>query len=215
MQPSLFADDRPEQAARLRLSFGPWPQQGIYFGTSSWKYEGWLGSIYTPERYTTRGKFSRKKFEDECLAEYAETFPAVGGDFSFYQFPTPEYWQRLFGGSPRSLLFGLKVPEEITVATWPGHARYGARAGQPNPSFLDHRLFEAAFARPLEPYRDRVATLMFEFGTFAKAVFPHGRRLLRAARRVPGRTSRRLPLCGRDPQPGISRARLFRDAGPP
>ena len=45
--------------------------------------------------------------------------------------------------------------------------------GKPNPSFLDHHLFEAAFARPLEPYRDRVATLMFEFGTFSKAVFPN------------------------------------------
>ena len=148
--------------------------EGIFFGTSSWKYEGWLGSIYTPERYTTRGKFSRRKFEEECLAEYAETFPAVGGDFSFYQFPTTEYWHRLFAGSPRSLVFGLKVPEEITVATWPGHARYGARAGKANPSFLDHRLFEAAFARPLEPYQDRVATLMFEFGTFPKSVFPNG-----------------------------------------
>ncbi len=31
---------------------------GIYVGTSSWKYEGWLGLIYSPERYTTRGKFS-------------------------------------------------------------------------------------------------------------------------------------------------------------
>ncbi len=172
IQPSLFADDPPEQAARLGSQLRALAAEGIYFGTSSWKYEGWLGSIYSPERYTTRGKFSRKKFEDECLAEYAETFPAVGGDFSFYQFPAPEYWQRLFGKSPRALLFGLKVPEEITVAAWPGHARYGTRAGRPNPSFLDHHLFEAAFARPLEPYRDRVATLMFEFGTFAKAVFP-------------------------------------------
>jgi hypothetical protein len=34
----------------------------VYFGTSSWKYEGWLGSIYTPERYLTRGKFSKKKW---------------------------------------------------------------------------------------------------------------------------------------------------------
>ena len=73
--------------------------QGIYFGTSSWKYEGWLGSIYTPERYMTRGKFARRKFEDECLAEYAEVFPAVGGNFSFYEFPTPEYWHRLFGSA--------------------------------------------------------------------------------------------------------------------
>jgi uncharacterized protein YecE (DUF72 family) len=173
MQPSLFPEnDRPAQAARLAPMLKTLAAQGIYFGTSSWKYEGWLGSIYTTERYTTRGKFSFRKFEEECLAEYAETFPAVGGDFSFYQFPSPEYWGRLFGGSPKSLLFGLKVPEEITVANWPGHARYGARAGKPNTSFLDHRLFEAAFVRPLEPYRDRIATLMFEFGTFSKAVFP-------------------------------------------
>ena len=115
MQPSLFPDDRPEQAARLAPKLKALAEQGIYFGTSSWKYEGWLGSIYTPERYTTRGKFSRRKFEDECLAEYAETFPAVGGDFSFYQFPAPEYWRKLFDSSPQSLLFGLKVPEDISV----------------------------------------------------------------------------------------------------
>ncbi len=173
MQPTLFPPERPEQAARLAPKLKALAEQGIFFGTSSWKYEGWLGSIYTPERYMTRGKFSRRKFEDECLAEYAETFPAVGGDFSFYQFPAPEYWRRLFDSSPSTLLFGLKVPEEITVPKWPGHARYGARAGQANASFLDHHLFEAAFARPLEPYRDRVGTLMFEFGTFAKSVFPN------------------------------------------
>jgi uncharacterized protein YecE (DUF72 family) len=173
MQPSLFPVDRPEQAARLAPKLKVLAEQGIYLGTSSWKYEGWLGSIYTPERYMTRGKFSHRKFEDECLAEYAEVFPAVGGDFSFYQFPAPEYWKKLFDSAPQTLLFGLKVPEEITVPKWPGHARYGARAGQENPSFLDHRLFDAAFARPLEPYRDRIATMMFEFGTFAKAVFPN------------------------------------------
>jgi uncharacterized protein YecE (DUF72 family) len=148
--------------------------QGIYFGTSSWKYEGWLGSIFTPERYTTRGRFSRKKFETECLAEYAQTFPVVCGDFSFYQFPTPDYWRRLFCETPESLQFGFKVPEEITVTTWPGHARYGRRAGQINESFLDVRHFERGFARPLEPYRDRVATLIFEFGTFSKAAFKSG-----------------------------------------
>jgi len=167
----LFDDDRPEQAARLAPRLRELAGQGIYFGTSSWKYEGWLGSIYTPERYTTRGKFSRKKFEAECLAEYAETFPVVCGDFSFYQFPTAAYWRRLFGETPASFQFGFKVPEEITVATWPGHARYGPRAGQLNEAFLDTRHFERGFVRPLEPYRDRVATLIFEFGTFSKSSF--------------------------------------------
>ncbi len=173
-QLTLFDDSRPEQAGRLAPRLRALAAQGIFFGTSSWKYEGWLGSIYAPERYVVRGKFSRRRFETECLAEYAHTFPVVGGDFSFYQFPTDDYWHRLFGESPPSLRFGFKVPEEITVATWPGHARYGQRAGKSNESFLDVAHFERGFARPLEPYRDRVATMMFEFGTFPKSLFKTG-----------------------------------------
>jgi uncharacterized protein YecE (DUF72 family) len=167
---SLFEEapaPRRRLAERLRALAG----EGVYFGTSSWKYEGWLGGIYTPERYFTRGKFSRKKFEAECLAEYAETFPAVCGDFSFYQFPSESYWQRLFGSAAGRLQFGFKVPEEITVGTWPSHARYGARAGQANESFLDAGLFERAFARPLERYRERVGAVIFEFGTFSKSQY--------------------------------------------
>jgi uncharacterized protein YecE (DUF72 family) len=57
------------------------------------------------------------------------------------------------------------------VATWPGHARYGSRAGLPNAGFLDADLFNRLFARPLRPYRDRAAVLIFEFGTFPKQTF--------------------------------------------
>jgi hypothetical protein len=94
--------DRPPQAARLAPKLRALADQGDYFGTSSWKYEGWVGSIYTADRYNTRGKFSTKKFEAECLAEYPATFPIVGDDFSFYQFRSADYWQRLFEGSPSS-----------------------------------------------------------------------------------------------------------------
>jgi hypothetical protein len=41
--------------------------------------------------YLKRGKFSRKKFDETCLADYAETFPTVCGDFAFYQFPSEVY----------------------------------------------------------------------------------------------------------------------------
>jgi uncharacterized protein YecE (DUF72 family) len=171
-QLSLFPDgERPPQAARLGPRLRALAEQGVYFGTSSWKYEGWLGSIYDPERYRARGKFSPRRFQEECLAEYALTFPAVCGDFSFYQFPTASSWRKLFGGAPPGLRFGLKVPEEITAAVWPRHDRYGTRAGQANESFLSARLFADAFARPLGPYARRVAVLIFEFGTFAKSVF--------------------------------------------
>jgi uncharacterized protein YecE (DUF72 family) len=168
------ADDTPPLSARLAPALKSLAQRGVYFGTSSWKYEGWLGSIYTRERYVTRGKFSRKKFEAECLVEYAETFPVVGGDFSFYQFPKPEYWANLFHGLPASFGFGLKVPEEITVKRWPRHARYGARAGRPNEHFLDVAHFDRAFMQVLQPHRGHVAVLMFEFGTFDAADFPSG-----------------------------------------
>src|SRR3954454_12454453 len=130
-------DTPPPQAARLAPKLRALADQGGYFGTSSWKYEGWIGSIYSRERYTTRGKFSRKKFEAECLAEYAATFPVVCGDFAFYQFPEPGYWKRLFEGTPASLRFGFKVPEDITVPRWPTHARYGPKAGRENETFLD------------------------------------------------------------------------------
>ncbi|MBI5280905.1 MAG: DUF72 domain-containing protein [Candidatus Solibacter usitatus] len=171
MNLSLFGPEpEPGQPARSALArrLRELAAQGVYFGASSWKYPGWMGSIYTPERYFTRGRFSQKKFESECLAEYAETFPAVCGDFSFYQFPSETYWQRLFHSAPPDLKFAFKVPEEITVKEWPEQARYGARGGGANESFLNAALFDAAFLRPLEPYRERVAALIFEFGTLPK-----------------------------------------------
>ena len=164
-------DERPPQAARLAPRLRALADRGVFFGTSSWKYEGWLGSIYSAERYATRGRFSRKRFETDCLVEYAETFPVVCGDFAFYQFPTPESWERLFLGTPSTLKFGFKVPEDITVARWPRHARYGNRAGNENEGFLNAKWFRTLFARRLEPYAGRVATLIFEFGTFARSTF--------------------------------------------
>jgi uncharacterized protein YecE (DUF72 family) len=138
----------------------------IYIGTSSWKYEGWLDQIYTRENYLYRGRFSEKRFQSECLAEYAQTFPIVCADFTFYQFPTEPMWRRLF--TPPNLKYALKVPEEITVKAFPSHPRYGPRAGDPNHSFLDAALFRTAFLDVLRPWRDRIAVLIFEFGTFPK-----------------------------------------------
>lgn len=160
--------DRAKLAGKLReLS-----SEGVWVGTSSWKYEGWLGQIYSREKYLTRGRFSRRFFEANCLREYAETFPIVCGDFSFYQFPSEQHWQRLFRSAPGDLLYAFKVPEEITAKAFPGHARYGARAGRENPSFLDAALFQEAFLRPLDSYRRQVAVLIFEFGTFSRAAYP-------------------------------------------
>ena len=169
---SVQNDALTPQAARLAPKLQALDADGIYFGTSSWKYEGWLGSIYSPSSYLTRGKHSKKKFDHTCLAEYARTFPTVCGDFAFYQFPTEQFWTNLFDQLPDDFILGLKVPEDITVATWPGHARYGPRAGKANEHFLDAGIFEKLFLKPLARHSAQVGPLIFEFGAFAKRDMP-------------------------------------------
>jgi len=164
-EPDAF--DRDGLAAKLRALAG----QGIYIGGSSWKYEGWLGQIYSRDRYLSRGKFSKRLFEQECLREYAETFPAVCGDFAFYQFPTEEFWRKLFLQTPATFRFAFKVPEQITCKVFPAHARYGPQAGKENEAFLDSHALSEMFLRPLLPYREQIATLIFEFGTFGRRTF--------------------------------------------
>ncbi|MEX2260664.1 MAG: DUF72 domain-containing protein [Bryobacteraceae bacterium] len=164
----LFSDSQTPLARALAPPLRRLADRNIFVGTSSWKYEGWLGLIYDPERYKTRGKFSRRRFEDTCLAEFCGAFPTVSGDFAFYQFPSADFWQRLFSQVPPTFQFGFKVPEQITCPTFPAHARYRGRIGLENPSFLDIGLLQEAFLRRLEPYRNQVGVLVFEFGAFLK-----------------------------------------------
>ncbi len=170
----LHAENADSFGSRLAHALRTLAARGIFLGGSSWKYPGWLGQIYTESRYLTRGKFSRKKFDADCLAEYAEVFPAVGADFSFYTFPPPEQWAKLFLAAP-ALRFGLKAPEMVTVKRWPTHARYGARGGTGNDHFLDAGLMTNAFLEPLAPYLAQVGVVMLEFGTFSKGDFAEPR----------------------------------------
>ncbi|MCL4401064.1 MAG: DUF72 domain-containing protein [Acidobacteria bacterium] len=168
---SLFDEPSAFDRDRLAASLAGLASEGIYIGGSSWKYEGWLGQVYSRQRYMQRGRFSRKLFEATCLKEYAETFPAVCGDFSFYQFPSEEMWRRLFEQVPAGFRFAFKAPEQITCKIFPSHPRYGRTGGEENPAFLDAELLKTMFLAPLERYRDRTAVLIFEFGTFSRKSF--------------------------------------------
>ena len=69
-----------------------------------------LGQGHTRERYLPRGRFSKRRFEAECLSEYAEVVLGI------FRFP-------------------LKVPEDITRWEFAQVARYGARSGERNAAF--------------------------------------------------------------------------------
>ena len=175
----LFDEPSSFDREGLKTELTELADRNIFIGGSSWKYEGWFGQIYTRDRYLSRGRFSQKRFEAECLNEYAETFPIVCGDFSFYQFPAPEFWAKLFGSAPKSLRYAFKVPEEITLKAFPTHPRYGPRAGEPNQTFLNAAVFESAFLDLLRPYRSQIAVLIFEFGTFPKRCYENAAEFVR------------------------------------
>ncbi len=166
----------------------------MYFGTSSWKYPGWVGQLYQRDRYLGRGgKFSPARFDRECLAEYAEVFPSVCGDFAFYQFYQQSFWDRLFAQVPPAFRFGFKAPEQITCPQFPNHPRYGAHAGQVNPDFLNPDLFARGLLERLEPYRDQVGYLVFEFPQFHAATTESNARFVDQLDRFLGQLPARFP----------------------
>ncbi len=165
----------PPLAGELRPRLAAMAKHGLFVGTSSWKYPGWAGSIYTEARYHTRGKLSEKKLEQECLTEYAQTFPTVCVDAGYYRFPSPEYIGGMADQVPDGFEFTFKVTDEITVKRWPNLPRHGQLRGMENAHFLNAEMFIQRFLAPCEEYRAKIGPLIFEFSTFAQRDFEHGR----------------------------------------
>lgn len=148
---------------------------GVFIGTSSWKYEGWLNQLYTSGRYEYRGKFATTRFERSCLSEYAEVFKSVCVDAAYYTFPSQKYLDGLIAQVPSDFQFGFKVTDEITLRKFPNLDRFGIRAGKPNEHFLNADLFIREFLKPCEQVRNNIGVLMFEFSRFYPSDYEHGR----------------------------------------
>jgi uncharacterized protein YecE (DUF72 family) len=163
--------DRQELAARVASL----ATQGVYIGTSSWKYPGWLGTIYDTSRYEYRGKFAESRFKRDCLAEYAEVFKTVCVDAAYYTFPSQQYLEAMVMQVPDDFLFGFKVTDTVTIKKFPNLDRFGQLAGKVNENYLNAELFVKAFLKPCESVRHAVGLLMFEFSRFWPSDYAHGR----------------------------------------
>ncbi len=161
---------------------------------------------------TWRAAASRKRlFEAECLREYAETFPTVCGDFAFYQFPTEEFWRNLFRRTPASFPLRLQSAGTDHLQSVPVASRATERRpARDNEAFLDARLLKEMFLRPLWPYRDKTALLIFEFGAFGRRSFAELHEFLDRLDPFLAALPRGVPLRGGDPQPGVSGEGLLR-----
>jgi uncharacterized protein YecE (DUF72 family) len=137
----------------------------IRFGTSTWTYDGWQGQVY-------KKQYAKSAFTRECLGEYCQyqyqgepLFRTVGNDSTFYRPPTANQLRHYLTQIPEDFQMCFKVWEEITIPTYAKQPRYGARAGQPNPRFLDATLFKELV---LTPYREanfgrHTGPFLFEF----------------------------------------------------
>lgn len=174
----LYLQDMTFERETVRAGAAELAAQGVFLGTSSWKYEGWLGQLYCPDRYMYRGKMAKSRFDRNCLAEYAEVFKTVCVDAAYYDFPRREQLETLAGAVPPDFRFGFKVTDAVTVKRFPNLPRFGARAGQINPGYLDPELFTREFLGPCEAIREKVGILMFEFSRFRPEDYEHGRDFL-------------------------------------
>ena len=137
----------------------------IRFGTSTWTYEGWQGQVYTKT-------YAKRTFARECLGEYCQyhyqgepLFRTVGNDSTFYRPPTANQLRHYLSQIPEDFEMCFKVWEEITIPQFARRGRYGAKAGQLNPRFLDATLFKDLV---LTPYREanfhpHTGPFLFEF----------------------------------------------------
>jgi len=151
---------------------------GVYIGTSSWKYPGWLGDVYTRDRYIWRGRFSKTRFERLCLAEYAQVFKTVCVDAAYYAFPGEGGLRELASMVTDDFRFAFKVTGDITIKRFPSLARFGPRAGCVNENFLNPRLFCDGFLGPCGVLGSRLGVMVFEFSRFDARDFAHGREFL-------------------------------------
>ena len=182
-------DAEREESLVLELRTGAerLAEQGVYIGTSSWKYPGWCGLLYRASRYERRGRFAEARFNRECLSEYAEVFKSVCVDGAYYQFPSEQYLTGLAEQVPSDFRFSFKVTDEITLKRYPNIQRMGDRAGRENSEFLNAERFSRQFLGPLEAIRDLTGLLIFEFSRFSPADFRHQHEFLDSLDRFLGK----------------------------
>ena len=143
----------------------------LRIGTCSWKYDSWKGLVYDAEKQY--GPY-------DYLTDYARFFNTVEIDQWFWSlFPQEaklpdSQMVRIYADSvPDDFLFTVKAPNSITLTHYyakqpPALKGY---ANRQNPHFLDVGLLNR-FLETLEPMRDKLGPIMFQFEYLNKKKMP-------------------------------------------
>jgi len=136
----------------------------IHIGTCSWKYPSWRGLVYSdkPGNY---------------LQEYAQKYDCVEVDQWFWSLygpdkvvlPQPKAVAEYAASVPDTFRFALKMPNALTMT----HFHQAAKTDPlvPNPHFLSLDVLRTFLDR-LEPMREKLGPLMFQFPYLNKKMMP-------------------------------------------
>jgi uncharacterized protein YecE (DUF72 family) len=147
----------------------------LHFGTSSWSFPGWENIVW-------RGHHEGDELARSGLRAYAQhpLLRTVSIDRSYYgplrAHEIDAYAKQLDEAAaltPALPPFRVvsKVWEEITTAVFPRHPRYGARAGEKNPTFLDPSRFLDEVLAPYVPHARHFGPFVFELTPMPKGTF--------------------------------------------
>ena len=170
----------PFDREKMKAAADALAREGVFIGTSSWKYPGWRGQLYDEDRYVWHGKFSETRFERLCLTEYAQVLKTVCVDAAYYKFPDHRFLDQLVSQVPADFLFALKVTDRITIKHFANLPRFGMRAGTMNKDFLNAGLFDSEFLGPCREFKPSIGLLIFEFSHFSPREFERGREFVDA-----------------------------------
>ncbi|NWF49421.1 MAG: DUF72 domain-containing protein [Ignavibacteriaceae bacterium] len=128
----------------------------VRFGTCSWKYDSWIGLVYSG------------KSKSDYLGEYSQKFNTVEIDQWFWSLhglnkislPAPKDVKLYSEAVPDDFKFTIKVPNSVTLTHF-----YSKQKNEPlvvNPHFLSTELFNE-FLKSIEPMKEKIGVLMFQF----------------------------------------------------
>lgn len=162
-QPALFALEPPAleaaQPKPAHVALAERLPDGVFLGGMSWSYAGWIGHVYG-------AKVSPKRLSELGLTAYAKhpLFRTVEIDRTYYDPIAPSEFRAYAEQVPEHFRFLAKAHEDCVMRRFPGHARYGKKAGETNPRFLDPGYAADAVVAPFcEGVGSKVGALIFQF----------------------------------------------------
>jgi uncharacterized protein YecE (DUF72 family) len=134
----------------------------LYVGTSGYSYKEWKGKFY-PEQLSAK----------DMLSYYAERFPAVELNNTFYRMPKPHLVESWKSQVPENFRFSVKASQSITHFRRLNDAAYPTRLMLETISALEDRLGAVIFRLPSDMKKDleRLKTFLKHLPRDTRAAF--------------------------------------------